>query len=233
MKYLSDSLISASITGFENPTLPFLEKTINLDELFISSPSSTHIIPSPNHIQSRGISKGDLLIVNARLTPTTGDIIYAVADGTYGVTTFERLASATTKHDHVFVVGVVQQSVHFFREAHNTSRSISLRDTNLHGLLVEKEHTTVLAKASGDSMLPYVHSGDLMLIERHLNMEEDDVCVIALNGDLVLKRVNRQKRLLSSDNPKYPPHRITNSDNISIEGVVVKIIKIFRSPCFA
>jgi len=231
MLQISESTISASITGFENPTLPFLDKTLSLNDLLMPSPSCTHIVSAPNNVRSRGIDKGDWLIVNASLKPQHGDCLYAVSDDTYGVTTYERLMSSGAEGSNIHLVGIIQQSIHFYRSAPEVPEYTSLSDTTIHSMLVEKEHTTVLAKASGESMMPYVYDGDLMLIERHHKWQDNDVCVVALNGDLVLKRVNSKLGQLSSDNPRFAPYNLSASDNISIEGTVNKVIRLHRQPC--
>ncbi|ELP6119247.1 S24 family peptidase [Vibrio vulnificus] len=233
MLVLSGVSISASITGFENPTLPFLEKTICLNSLLSTSPSSTRIAFAPNNLLSRGIASGDWLIVNSALTPAYGDVLYAMSYGTVGIITYEYLQSSVTEVSDVNVVGVVQQSVHFYRGSPEIPDHDTLKDLNLHSLMVSKEYSTVLAKASGNSMVPHVWDGDLMLIERHLDRKDGDVCVLALNGELVLKRIDLLKGVLSSDNPKFAPHVVCSSDRISHEGVVNKVIRLHRLPCTA
>jgi len=230
---LSDVSVSASITGFENPTLPFLEKTICLNSLLVASPSSTRIALAPNNLLSRGIAIGDWLVVNSALTPTCGDVLYAMSYDTFGIVTYEHLQSNANHESEVNIIGVVQQSIHFYRGSPTPPDHDSLRDLDLHRLMVTQEFSTVLAKASGNSMVPHVWDGDLMLIERHLDREQGDVCVLALNGDLVLKRVDMLKRILVSDNPKFTPHIIRPSDRISHEGVVNKVIRLHRLPCSA
>ncbi|CAH7419591.1 Error-prone repair protein UmuD [Vibrio chagasii] len=232
MLYLDVALISASITGFENPTIPYLDKTICLDEILVHSPSSMRVVNSPNRLISRGIQKGDWLIINSSLIPSGDDVILVSIDDTWGVSNLHQVEKIADGRE-VNVVGVVQQSVHFYRNAPTVPEHETLKDISLHRTLVELEYATVLTKASGESMLPFVRSGDLLIVERHLNRETDDVCVFALNGDLVLKRYNPLTGALTSDNPTFMPTRLNSCDQISHEGVVNKVIQMHRLICSA
>jgi len=228
MEILEDINIACTISGFENPTLPFLEKSLNLDEIFVANPSSTRIIAAPNQVLSRGVDKGDWLLVNSSLAPKQSDLLYAMSNGECGLVTYETAMRASERSDCIEIVGVVQQSIHFYRGAEDIPEHSNLNDVTLHELLVEKEHATIIARATGESMLPYVHTNDFMLIERHLDYRHYDVCVVALNGDLVLKRLNLAARSLQSDNPSFKPHFIQQSDRITIEGVCNKVFRLHR-----
>jgi len=230
MLYLENLNISAGISSFENPTLPFLEKALNLDDILVGSPSSTQLIASPNRLISEGIDKDDWLIVNAALTPAPGDVLYASVDNIFGIATFEMISDISVKRqEECIVIGVVQQSVHFFRTTPDCSGYGSFSQFSLHETLVESEHSTVLAKASGNSMLPFIHNGDLLLIERHLNYKNGDVVIVALDGDLIVKRIDLMNRQFLSDNYRhYPAQRFDKFSRMSMEGVLNKVIRLHR-----
>lgn len=222
--------VSASITGFENPCAPYLDNTLNLQTLLIGSPSSTRIVPAPNNLLSQGVAKGDWLIVNAGLSPLRSDVLLARSFGDEGVVTFEHL-HRLGDHEDVQILGVVQQSIHFYPGPRPILSHDSLLEFDLHKTLFEVEYATLLASASGDSMKPHIWDGDMMIIERHIQPQDHDVAVLGLNGDLVLKRLDMSRRQLLSDNPCYAPHHLTSSDRLSSEGTVRKVIRLHRPPC--
>jgi SOS-response transcriptional repressor LexA len=230
MQFLSFTTISASISGFESPTAPYMERSINLDELLIPNPSSTFIHPAPNGLFKQGIAKRDWLIVNASLQPFPTDVVLACVDGQYGISTFQYLTDAQRIHGYgeIELAGVVQQSVHFFRKPLELHDDVRLTDASIHQLLVEKEHSTILAKSSGESMMPYIQTGDLMLLERHLNYQDGDVAVIALNGDLVVKRLDLTQGRYTSDNPAFKSVPFSREDRATVESVIHKTIRVFR-----
>lgn len=66
-----------------------------------------------------------------------------------------------------------------------------------------------LVEVAGDSMAPTLSDGDLVLVDTRIDRLRDDaIYVLARDGDLIVKRL--QRRLdgsvqIGSDNPVYPP----------------------------
>ena len=54
-----ENSVSASITGFENPTLTFRKKALNLSQMFVHAPSSMFLIESTTEYVCSGIAIGD------------------------------------------------------------------------------------------------------------------------------------------------------------------------------
>ena len=73
-----------------------------------------------------------------------------------------------------------------------------------------------LIEAAGDSMMPTIHSGDLLLIDLCITrIEQDAIYAINVDGMLYVKRI--QKRLdgtviVKSDNPAYEEQRFNASE---------------------
>lgn len=73
-----------------------------------------------------------------------------------------------------------------------------------------------LIEAAGDSMMPTIHSGDLLLIDLCVTrVEQDAIYAINVEGMLYIKRI--QKRLdgtviVKSDNPAYEEQRFNASE---------------------
>jgi len=77
-----------------------------------------------------------------------------------------------------------------------------------------------LIEAAGDSMMPTINSGDLLLLDLCINrIEQDAIYAISVDGMLYIKRI--QKRLdgtviVKSDNPNYEEQRFTADEAASL-----------------
>jgi phage repressor protein C with HTH and peptisase S24 domain len=92
--------------------------------------------------------------------------------------------------------------------------------------------TLSIVQVTGDSMEPTLFDGDLILI-RH-NEVSDGVCVIRINGLVMVKRVQHNfldnSYEISSDNPHYKPRIIpSNFDgDFAVIGQVVRVLQRVR-----
>jgi repressor LexA len=82
-----------------------------------------------------------------------------------------------------------------------------------------------LLPARGDSMLPLIHDGDMMLVDeadRRLGTR-GNVYVIRLDGALIVKRVSVRagQAVIVSDNPDYPPIAPRPANEIEVAGRVI------------
>jgi phage repressor protein C with HTH and peptisase S24 domain len=82
-----------------------------------------------------------------------------------------------------------------------------------------------LLPARGDSMLPLIHDGDMMLVDeadRRLGAR-GNVYVIRLDGALIVKRVSVKggQATIASDNADYPPIAPRPANQVEIVGRVV------------
>ncbi|NOH36534.1 S24 family peptidase [Vibrio chagasii] len=227
-----ENSVSASITGFENPTLTFRKQALNLNQMFVHSPSSMFLVESKGELIYAGIAIGDWLLIDASRKPLMNDIVLVEQyDEQYCVEwsqLYSHMKSTCNGQDDLLVIGVVTISIHHFRKPISLPRHDNLTEIDLHSLLIDVEYSTLICKADGESMKPYIFHHDLMLLERHLKPDEDDVCILALNHDLVCKRVHLSSRVLSSDNPAYSNYRVTESDYLRLHGVVRVSFRLHR-----
>jgi len=84
-------------------------------------------------------------------------------------------------------------------------------------------------RASGDSMInARIYDGDLLLIRKQEDVEDGEIAVVLINGDISLKRVfkNESGLALYSENPLYSPVYSTkeSTNSIRIIGKLKKII---------
>lgn len=82
-------------------------------------------------------------------------------------------------------------------------------------------------KSQGDSMLPTIPEGSLVLIREQPTVEYGEVAAVLVNGDTeaTLKRVKKQGDIvmLIADNPDYPPYIITDDNPARIIGKAVQV----------
>jgi DNA polymerase V len=98
-------------------------------------------------------------------------------------------------------------------------------DLNRH--LIRHPAATFFVRVTGDSMLGAgIHSGDLLIVDRALEVRDGHVVVAILNGELLVKRLRwlDGKPFLVSDNDAYRPVRITEGLEFAVWGVVTAVI---------
>ena len=84
-----------------------------------------------------------------------------------------------------------------------------------------------LVEAKGDSMIPKIKEGDLVIARKSNVAESKDTVVCVYNSEALIKKFYRQGKqiILQSENEsKYPPI-IAEQDKVRIEGVVKGIIQ--------
>ncbi len=84
-----------------------------------------------------------------------------------------------------------------------------------------------LVEAKGDSMIPKIKEGDLVIARKSNIAESKDTVVCVYNSEALIKKFHRQGKqiILQSENEsKYPP-LLAKQDEVRIEGVVKGIIQ--------
>lgn len=103
---------------------------------------------------------------------------------------------------------------------------------SLDELLVENPSATFIGKACGESMIDLgIHSGDVLIVDRHIEARNLDIIVACINGEFVCKQLDIKNRMLLSANSRVnmKPFYISEIDDFTIEGVVTRSVRIFRS----
>jgi len=98
-------------------------------------------------------------------------------------------------------------------------------------LLVENPSATFIGKACGESMIDLgIHSGDVLIVDRHIEARNLDIIVACINGEFVCKQLDIKRMLLSANSrANMKPFYISEIDDFTIEGVVTRSVRIFRS----
>ena len=98
-------------------------------------------------------------------------------------------------------------------------------DLNRH--LIRHPAATFFVRVTGDSMIGAgIHSGDLLIVDRAIEPTDGKVVVVALDGELTVKRLSiRDNRVtLVPENERYAPIDITPEHQFEIWGVVTNVI---------
>ncbi|QIR16318.1 LexA family protein [Shewanella aestuarii] len=93
-----------------------MQNALSLDDLLIDNPSSTLIgMVDTDDLNSIGIYKDDLLIINRALKPRHNDVVVAEVDGQWvcSILDAHQQRLTTLKHDHeeLMIIGVVSSSI--------------------------------------------------------------------------------------------------------------------------
>jgi repressor LexA len=76
-----------------------------------------------------------------------------------------------------------------------------------------------MVKAKGDSMIPKINEGDLVIAKKALDANSGDIVVCVNDGESLIKKLQKGKQIiLVSLNPKYEP--FVASEDFRVEGIV-------------
>lgn len=99
---------------------------------------------------------------------------------------------------------------------------------SLDNVLVKNREATFYAKASGTSMIGAgIDDGDILVIDRSLEPQNNKVAVCFIDGEFTVKRINIEKDCvyLMPENKNYQPIKVTDENELIIWGIVTYVIK--------
>ena len=102
-----------------------------------------------------------------------------------------------------------------------------LESIDLNRELIRHPATTFLARIVGDSMVgANIYEGDIVVVDRALEVHNADVVVCCVNGEFNIKFVERHGNevYLVSANSAYPRMRVDPEDDFILWGVVTYVI---------
>jgi DNA polymerase V len=91
---------------------------------------------------------------------------------------------------------------------------------------VKNKTSTFFFEASGDSMMPLILPGDVLVVDRSIKAQFGRVVVVIYEQELVCKRLVRElgRVVLRSDNPRYPDLYLSQDRELMVWGVVRAVI---------
>ncbi len=105
------------------------------------------------------------------------------------------------------------------------------RSLDLNEYLIQKPAATYFVRVSGDSMIGAgIYDNDLLVVDKSLDPNNNDIVIAIVNGDFTLKRFLRQKNkiILMPENENYEPIEINDPQNFQIWGVVTSVVHKLR-----
>lgn len=94
--------------------------------------------------------------------------------------------------------------------------------------LIQHPASTFYGRVVGDSMKEEgIEEGDVLVIDKSLDLQEDDLAVCFIDGDFTLKRVciEDDHLLLVPSNNAYPAIKVTKDNDFVVWGIVTYTIK--------
>lgn len=104
-----------------------------------------------------------------------------------------------------------------------TDRSIDLNKE-----LIKNPYATFLARVKGFSMKDAgIEPGDILVIDKSLEPENNRIAVCYIDGEFVLKRIRKDKDCvwLIPENDAFKPIKITEENDFCVWGIVTYMIK--------
>ena len=84
-------------------------------------------------------------------------------------------------------------------------------------------------KVKGDSMLPRIAQGDIVIVRSQSDVESGETAIVMIDGEATCKKVIKHKEgiVLVSNNPEYPPVMVTFAEvknkDVQILGKVIEL----------
>ncbi|WP_252180566.1 translesion error-prone DNA polymerase V autoproteolytic subunit [Endozoicomonas sp. 4G] len=103
---------------------------------------------------------------------------------------------------------------------------------SLDQLLIQHPSATFFARATGTSMeRAGIKEGAVLVVDRSQTPKSGDIIIAMLDGDLIVKRLIRDKNslILQSEHPDYPPVTLNPQQELDIWGVIIAAVNQFRS----
>ena len=94
--------------------------------------------------------------------------------------------------------------------------------------LIKNKEATFYARVSGDSMQDAgLSDGDLIVIDRAINIENNKICVCYLDGEFTVKRIIKRGRKLyiKPENKNYEEIEIKKDSELIVWGIITFVIK--------
>ena len=96
-------------------------------------------------------------------------------------------------------------------------------EITLDEIAVRNPQATYFVRVEGESMLRAgIHDGDVLVVDRSIEVQDGHVVIAALDGDMTVKRVRKrgQALVLEADNEAYAPIEVHENAELVIWGVV-------------
>ena len=106
------------------------------------------------------------------------------------------------------------------------------RGIDLNEQLILNKPATFFFRMNGDAMTGAgINSGDVLIVDRSIKAANGKIAVIAVNGDLVVRRIQQHLKgvTLLAENSRYGNIELTEFVHLNVWGIVTCVIHILES----
>lgn len=100
--------------------------------------------------------------------------------------------------------------------------------TDLNSILLKNPEQCFLLRVKGDSMInACIHDGDLLIVDRSLEVTSGKIVVAMIDGQATVKRFKKDKNgiFLMPENNNYQPIHVIQGQTLDISGVVSGVVR--------
>ena len=98
---------------------------------------------------------------------------------------------------------------------------------SLDSRLIKNKASTFFFSAASNSMEPLIMEGDILVVDRSVEVISGRVAVVCLGGEMLCKRIIKKagQVTLRSDNPAYKDIKVTEEMDLVVFGVVISVAR--------
>ena len=218
----------------------FPKGKMDLNELLIGQQKAFLSLVQAALFQDFGFYEGDLLVIHYDLVPKKHDVVLVKEEDKSPYFQF-----FTRKTKANFVVGVVTSIIKFYKKLIGLAEIAQIRLTpilssiqqekfyhfNLNKAVIKHPKETFFLEVKGESMKDArIYDGDLLIVDKHLPGEHQDIIAAYVNGGYTLKYLekNNSRPKLAPANKAFAKIPIPYNEDAKSEGVIVAAIQQLR-----
>lgn len=109
------------------------------------------------------------------------------------------------------------------------AEDFDIADMSLNEILIKHPNATYLMKVKGDSMLPELQTGDIVIVDRSMEPKSNMMVVASIEGEFTVKRIMiyKDEVHLCPSNPEYKNIIVRKGQDLLVWGVVTGVIRRF------
>lgn len=232
--------------SFPSPAENFLERTCDINDLCVSNPDDTYLIPmNDDGLLNDRIEQGDTIIFDIGRPILAGKLVVVRLNDDHlirqiqFVEQMKVLLPSNPAFDPVYihpgdnfeicgVVTYVIRSTSPAEKRRSTSEGIPELVADLNRRYIHNQEATYFARVGSNSMLgDRIDRGDIIIFDASKTPTPRSIVVAWLNNEYALKRIGYQKKqpALHSSNQLYRPIPVRSGDELRVVGVVTYVIQ--------
>lgn len=130
-----------------------------------------------------------------------------------------------------FTVGDTANTVKYFEQGvqagfPSPAEDFKEQKLSLDDKYLSNPNATYLIKVVGESMLPTLNPGDILIVKSDKELHDNAIAIISVNNtDFTVKRFDKKNKQLIADNPKFDNIKLNEDDTILCLGVVKHLVR--------